>query len=229
MSASTGWGSTGQNQGFQQNSGMNSGRSWGMMQNTGFNSNPYQPQQNSGRSWGMMQNTQPQFQQQFNSPMGQNQANGYPKYQFYGNPQYDMQMPWMSQFNSQGTPSPVMQSTMQNMGANSYNTPRPNMSAPAPQQNQAYQQSLSQPITGSTVFQSASPAVSKPAPNYAANPSPLGVDDIRARLFASTGGSVTPAATDFYRSQFMTNPDGSPYSVSTSGHMGEFGKYPSMY
>jgi hypothetical protein len=46
------------------------------------------------------------------------------------------------------------------------------------------------------------------------------VDDIRARLFASTGGNVTPAATDFYRSQFMYNPDGSPYSVS-SGMSGD--------
>ena len=127
-------------------------------------------------------------------------------------------MPWMSQFNSQGTPSPVMQLTMQNMGANSYNTPRPGVSAPAPQPQQSYQQS--QPITGNTVFQSAPPDVSNPAPNYAANPSPLGVDDIRARLFASTGGNVTPAATDFYRSQFMYNPDGSPYSVS-SGMSGD--------
>lgn len=54
------------------------------------------------------------------------------------------------------------------------------------------------------------------------------VDDIRARLFASTGGNVTQEATDFYRKQIIADPNGSPYSVSTDGYTGVWGNYPAM-
>lgn len=54
------------------------------------------------------------------------------------------------------------------------------------------------------------------------------VDDVRARLFASTGGNVTQEATDFYREQIIADPNGSPYSVSVDGYTGEWGGYPAM-
>ena len=173
----------------QQNTGMNYGSSQNNYRSTPMNQsgfaqsmysqNPYQ--QNYGGQ-------QARFGINTGQPIGQTNN------QYFGNPQYDNQMPWMNQFQPPATQNINMQNPqMQNImkGASSAMSMLKNKMPQMIQPQQAQQ----------------------PASN---NPSPFSVDDIRARMFASTGGNVTPGATDFYKSQFQANPDGSQNSVSAS-------------
>jgi len=194
----------------QQNTGMNYGSSQNNYRSTPMNQsgfaqsmysqNPYQ--QNYGGQ-------QARFGINTGQPIGQTNN------QYFGNPQYDNQMPWMNQFQPPATQNIDMQNPQMQNVMKSASSAMSMLKNKLPQIIQPQQ--AQQPASNDYYqFSPAPPAVPTQAPDYASNPSPLSVDDIRARLFASTGGNVTPGATDFYKSQFQANPDGSQNSFSAS-------------